>query len=159
MVRDVTLDHQVVISRPERDLHEDLGVAAVEFAFLLSVLLLVLLGWLASWIALATFLVVSNAANAGAMQLMLTTSMPYTDTINAIKAAVVPALNVANLTVALTVNGRSCNSDSTCQTALSAARSKQVSLSVSYPCNLTVANINYAPNGCVVKSTIVVPLQ
>jgi Flp pilus assembly protein TadG len=146
------------------DLHEDSGVAAVEFAFLLLVLVLILVGGLAFSIGLASYLVVSNAATAGAVQLMLTTSMPsasmpYTYAINAINTAVAPVLTIADLTVTLTVNGKSCNSDSTCQTALSAAASKQVSLSVSYPCRLTVMNINYAPNGCAFKSTTVVPLQ
>src|ERR1700730_17332182 len=84
---------------------EDSGVAAVEFAFLLLVLLLILVGGLAFSIGLASYLVVSSAVNAGAVQLMLTTSMPYTHTINAINTAVAPALTVTDLTVTLTVNG------------------------------------------------------
>ena len=145
-------------------MHEGSGVAAVELAFLLPVLLLTLIGGLAFSMGLATYVVVSNAANVGAVQLMLTTSMlgasmPYTYTINAINAAVAPVLTIADLTVTLTVNGKSCNSDSACQTALSVAASKQVSLSVSYPCRLPVMNIDYAPNGCAFKSTTVVPLR
>jgi Flp pilus assembly protein TadG len=151
----VTTLHQAL------DLHEDSGVAAVEFAFLFSVLLLIVIGGLAFSITLANYIVVSNAANAGGLKLVLRggTSTPYTNTINAIYTAVAPTLTTANLTVTLRVDGTLCNSDSTCQTALSAAAARQASVSVSYPCNLAVMNINYAPNGCAFKSTTVVPLQ
>jgi Flp pilus assembly protein TadG len=153
-----------LLLRQAVDPGEDSRAAAVEFCFLFLVLLLILVGGLAFSIGLATYLAVHNAANAGALQLMPSTSMlsgsmPYTSAINAINTAVAPVLTITHLTVTLTVNGRPCNSDSTCQTALSAAALKQVSVSVSYPCRLAVMNIHYAPNGCAFKSTIVVPLQ
>jgi Flp pilus assembly protein TadG len=136
-----------------RAVRDDSGVAAVEFAMLVPVLLLIMLGGLVFTIALQNNLLVANAADVGAFQLTLSrgATTPYTSTINAINGAA-SALNTANLKITLTVNGTSCTSDVTCQTALSGAASKQAGVSITYPCNLNVLQINFAPSGCTLSA-------
>jgi len=130
------------------------GGAALEFGIVLPVLLLVVLGGLAFAITLQNYLVVANAADMAAIQLTLSrgAATPYTSAVNAINAAA-STLTTANLKITVTVNGAACTSDATCQTALSSAASKQASVSLSYPCNLTVLQINYAPAGCSLNAT------
>ena len=92
----------------------------------------------------------------GASQLIVSrgSATPYTTTTGVVNAAAT-GLTTASLTITVKVNGATCASDAACQTALSNAASQQASVSVAYPCNLTVMDVNFAPGGCTLQATIV----
>lgn len=94
------------------------GVVTVEFSFLLPVLLLILLGIAQfSWLV-SNFIIVTHAASVGAHQLASERgySNPYSDTVASITNALGPIH--AGINISASVNGVSCTSDSTCQSAL-----------------------------------------
>jgi Flp pilus assembly protein TadG len=94
------------------------GATIVEFALILPILLMVLFAisqfaWLIS-----NYLMLVNAASVGARVLASERgyASPYTDTKNAILVATQPLKNT--LTIATSVGGAACTSDTTCQTEL-----------------------------------------
>ncbi len=123
------------------------GVSALEFAIISPVLLTILLGIFQFGIAMNDYLVLTNAAGKGALTIALSrgTATPYTATTAAISAAA-PNLTAASIATTVTINGTACSTDSACTTALVAGVSAVVR--TTYPCNLTVMGINYAPSGC-----------
>ena len=127
------------------------GVSAIEFAIISPVLLTILLGIFQFGSAMNDYLVLTNAAAKGALTMALGrgTAAPYTTTISAINAAA-PNLTPSSITTTVTVNGTACATDSACSTALVAGVSAVVK--TTYPCNLTVMGINYAPSGCTLKA-------
>ena len=92
-----------------------------------------------------------NAAAKGALTIALGrgTATPYTTTISAISAAA-PNLTTANITTTVTINGTACSTDATCTSSLVAGVSAVVR--TTYPCNLTVMGVNYAPSGCTLRA-------
>lgn len=128
------------------------GAAGVEFALVVPLLLLVLLGTFVFGITLNNYIMVTNAAQTGTFQLTVSRggSTPYTDTVNAITSSA-PGLIKEQLTISLTVNGTACSSDGGCQTALTSASGKDASVEVSYPCSLIIMQVNYAP-ACTLKA-------
>jgi Flp pilus assembly protein TadG len=134
-----------------RVLKNDKGVSALEFAIISPVLLTILLGIFQFGTAMNNYLVLTNAAAKGALTIALGrgTATPYTTTISAIDAAA-PNLTAANITTTVTINGTACSTDSGCTTALVAGVSAVVR--TTYPCNLTVMGINYAPSGCTLSA-------
>jgi Flp pilus assembly protein TadG len=134
-----------------RLLDDSTGVSAIEFAIISPVLLTILLGIFQFGTAMNDYLVLTNAAAKGALTIALGrgTATPYTTTISAIDAAA-PNLTAANITTTVTINGTACSSDSGCTTALVAGVSAVVK--TTYPCNLTVMGINYAPSGCTLSA-------
>jgi Flp pilus assembly protein TadG len=132
-------------------LKNDHGVSAIEFAIISPVLLTILLGIFQFGSAMNDYLVLTNAAAKGALTIALGrgTAAPYTTTISAITAAA-PNLTPANITTTVTVNGTACSTDAGCTTSLVAGVSAVVK--TTYPCNLTVMGINYAPHGCTLKA-------
>ena len=132
-------------------LKSDHGVSAIEFAIISPVLITILLGIFQFGTAMNDYLVLTNAAAKGALTIALGrgTAAPYTTTISAISAAA-PNLTPANITTTVTINGTACSTDSGCSTALVAGVSAVVK--TTYPCNLTVMGVNYAPSGCTLKA-------
>ncbi len=98
------------------------GTAAVEFALIGPVLLLIVVGVFVFGVALNNYVTLTNAAESGAFQFAFSrgASAPYTDTTNKIKGAA-PNLVPANLTITLSVNGTACTSDSACKSNRSQA--------------------------------------
>jgi Flp pilus assembly protein TadG len=94
------------------------GVAAVEFALVLPILLALLFGTAQFGWLMNNYMVLTNAASLGAHLLASERgyATPYTDTQQAILASTA-ALKSA-LTITMSVGGTSCSSDSTCATAL-----------------------------------------
>jgi Flp pilus assembly protein TadG len=125
------------------------GVGAVEFALILPVLLTIIVGGFVFGTAFNNYVVITNAAQAGTFQLMVSrgTSTPLTGTTNAVYAAA-PGLTQNQMTITLNVNGTACTTDSAC---LTSASGQTASVKVSYPCSLTVLQVNYAPT-CNLKS-------
>ena len=118
---------------PLRYLGEISGAAAVEFALVAPVYLLLIVGSLVFSIVFSNYLTVANAAYAGASQLLLSRSLstPYSLTVLAVDNAAGNFLS-SSLATVVVVNGTSCSSNSTCQTALSNAVSQQAKVTVSY---------------------------
>lgn len=136
------------------------GSVIVEFAAVLPVLLLVLVGVLQFGLFFYQYTALTAATVAGARQFSVSRLDPNaaTDTENAIKdascnwSATSCNLDTANLTITLSVNGTQCNSSSnaatnntTCQNALAAANTynttatsslQAITVTVSYACNL-----------------------
>ena len=127
------------------------GVSAIEFAIISPILMTILLGIFQFGIAMNDYLVLTNAAAKGALTIALGrgTATPYTTTISAINAAA-PNLTTANITTTVTINGTACSTDATCTTSLVAGVSAVVR--TTYPCNLTVMGVNYAPSGCTLRA-------
>jgi Flp pilus assembly protein TadG len=94
------------------------GVAAVEFALVLPLLLALLYGTVQFGWLLNNYLTLTNAASLGARLLASERgyATPYTDTQSAIMNAA--ASLKSSLTITMSVGGSTCSSDSTCATAL-----------------------------------------
>lgn len=141
------------ITRQIVRMRDNSGVSAVEFALSAPLMLTVLVGMFTFGLALNNYVAVTNAAQSAAFQLAVSrgASTPYTTTLNAAYGAA-PNLTKTKLTVTLTVNGSTCSSDTSCSTSLSSAMGKSASVSVSYPCNLQVLQVNYL-NNCSLDSS------
>jgi Flp pilus assembly protein TadG len=130
------------------------GVVAVEFALIAPVLLLLMVGMFVFGVALNNWVILTSAAEAGALQFAISRgnpdNTPWTDTRNAIFNAA-PTLTPASVTITLSVNGTACTSDATCLTALAANAGNPAFVQATYPCmpgnlNLTVYGTQYSPN-------------
>lgn len=128
-----------------RGRHENDGVAALEFAILVPVLVLLIFGGLQFAYTLNNYEALSSATRAGVRQLALSRggATPLTDTQNQIYANA-PNLTRTSFTITLAVNGTTCASDSACSTALVAG--VPATVTTSYPCSLQVGGINFAPS-------------
>ena len=134
------------------------GVSAVEFAVVSPFLLAIGIGMLKFAVAMQQYLLVTNAAAAGAMALGMARGMtvttspaagPYTSATSAITTAA-PGLTSGSITTTVKINGTACTSDSTCSSALVAGAT--VTVKVAYPCDLTVMGVNFK-SSCSLSST------
>jgi Flp pilus assembly protein TadG len=142
-----------------RLLDDTAGMAAVEFAILSPVLLAMLLGMFSFGLAMKDYMVLTNAANQGALTIALSrgTATPYTTTQNAITAATTSLTTSTSVSTTITINSVACTSDSICTTNLVAGRSALVT--ATYPCTLSVMGINYKPNGCTLTASTAQMIQ
>jgi len=127
------------------------GASAIEFALVAPVFLAMSIGMLKFGVAISQYMIVTNAAAAGATTFALSrgTNTPYGTTTTAITSAA-PSLTVASITKTLRVSGTACTDDTTCKTALVAGATATVT--VSYPCDLTVMGHDFKSN-CTVSAT------
>jgi Flp pilus assembly protein TadG len=102
-------------------------------------------------LAMNQYLNLTNAVAQGALTLALSrgTTTPYTATTAAIGSAA-PNLAAANTTITVRINGTACTTNATCSAALIAGQPALVR--ATYPCNLTVMGVNYAPSGCTLSA-------
>jgi Flp pilus assembly protein TadG len=128
------------------------AAVAVEFALIMPVLLLMVVGAGVFGIAIDNYIKLTGAASIGARQLAISRgdATPYTDTVSAIQGAA-PGLTQASLTISLLVNGTACATDAACNSALVAGVPAQVI--ASYPCNLVVMGTNFAPSCTLTANT------
>jgi Flp pilus assembly protein TadG len=141
------------------------GVAAIEFALVLPLLVLLLMGIVQFGLVLASYVQVTNAAGVGAMTFAISRSdeTPWTDTKNAIIAAA-PSLTSSSLTMTFSVNGTACTSDSSCNTALTNAAPSggaltPASVTVTYPCGSMLTGYTFWSSTCQLSSTITEGVQ
>ena len=142
------------------------GIAAIEFALIAPVLLLLLLGMVQFGLTVGNYVMLINAASVGAMQFAISRSdtTPYTDTVSAIKSAA-PTLTPANLTITFSVNGTACATDSACSTALTAAAPSSggslqpAAVTVAYPCGSQLTWYNFWTSTCQLTSTMTEGVQ
>jgi Flp pilus assembly protein TadG len=154
----LTTDGKIVFGFPggptRGRLHaEEAGQSLLEFALVLPLLLLIVTGITTFGIALNNYIILTNSVTVGARLLSISrgqTTNPCSDAATAIQNAA-PTLTPGNLTYSFVLNGTSYTG-STCSSAdaysgaagnLQTGKSAQVT--VSYPCNLQVFGINYAP--------------
>jgi Flp pilus assembly protein TadG len=128
------------------------GIAALEFALIAPVLLLMIFGMATFGIALNNYLTLTDAVRAGSRTLATSRSSatPFSGATNSIYLAA-PTLTSASITITLTVNGLPCTGDAACATTLSASAGDASSVSATYPCNLSVMGYNFAPT-CILTS-------
>ncbi len=132
------------------------GSPAVEFGLIAPVLLLMLFGIVKFGIVLNNYIELSDGVRSGARQLAISrvnagsASTPWTDTNSAVTSSAAN-LTKASITITMTVNGTACTNDSNCATALSAAMGLAASVTATYPCDLSIMGVNYAPS-CVLSS-------
>ena len=69
---------------------------------------------------------------------------------NAAIASAAPSLAAAQTTITVKINGVACTTDATCTAAMVAGLSAVVK--ATYPCNLVVMGVNYAPSGCTLSA-------
>jgi Flp pilus assembly protein TadG len=128
------------------------AATAVEFALLAPVLLVLLMGTAKFGIALNSYVMLTEATADGARYLALSrgAATPYTSTVSQVTAT---ASNLTGtLTITTSINGTACGTDSTCQTALNTAGGLAAKVTATYPCNLTVMGVDFAP-GCTLSSS------
>jgi Flp pilus assembly protein TadG len=158
------------------------GVAFVEFALVLPVLLLVVFGITQFGLIFYHYSLVTNATAAGMRQLSISRldSTAYCDTENTVinasgglggtpgTSGSCPTIN-SNFTITLKVNGTACTSNSACQTALASAYAaatnppEPASVTVQFTCSAEdlIAAPGFAVHlgVCPLSSTMQAPVQ
>jgi Flp pilus assembly protein TadG len=127
------------------------GVSAIEFAIIAPVLLMIVTGVFQFGLAMNQYLNLTNAVAQGALSLAL--SRGNTTSYSAVTAAInsaAPNLVPGQITITVKINGAPCTSDGTCSPLLAAGLPAYVK--ATYPCNLTVMGVNYAPSGCTLSA-------
>lgn len=144
---------QAVLRLPFDIARDCAGSPAVEFALVGPVLLLLMFGIVTFGIAINNYIELTDAVRSGGRTFAISrsSSTPYTSTTSAITSSA-PNLTAAKINTTMTVNGTACASDSACSTALSTAAGGTLTVRATYPCNLTVMSVNYAP-GCTLTAT------
>jgi len=143
------------------------GSALVEFTLVLPVLLFLILGLAQFGLIFYNYILVTNAAATGARQFSISRldTSAYTDTVSAINNA---TTNLSGLTITMSVNGTTCSTNSTCQTALQTAYTaatippEPVSVTVSYTCSSNSIMPTYLINlvgVCPLTSTMQQPVE
>jgi len=128
------------------------GTSAIEFAFIAPVLMLLALGTVQFGLTLHNYITLTDGVRTASRQLAVSRGggTPYSDTIDQIYRSA-PTLTRANLTVALSINGTTCSTDTTCASALAGAQGRPASVSATYPCDLSFMGHDFAP-GCTLSS-------
>ena len=127
-------------------LKNDEGVTAIEFAIISPVLILLMTGVFQFGIAMNQYLNLTNAVAQGALSLALSrgAATSYSAVTAAINSAA-PNLVPGQITITVSINGATCTDDATCSPKLVAGQPAVVT--ATYPCNLTIMGVNYAPGG------------
>jgi Flp pilus assembly protein TadG len=118
------------------------GIAAVEFALLVPVLLVIALGLAQVGWLLSNYVMVANAASAGARYFASQrgTTTPYSGTQTQVQTSAA-VLNTGNLSITASVNGGNCTSDSACASDLTSAASASAVATAA----VTVTYSNFSP--------------
>jgi Flp pilus assembly protein TadG len=132
---------------------DESGAMAVEFALVGPILLVILLGILQFGVTLNNYLELTDGVRVGGRTLAIgrATSTPLTSVTNAVRSAAAN-LTPGSITITASINGASCASDSACTTALASAVGGSATVTASYPCDLDVMGVNFAPH-CTLTST------
>jgi Flp pilus assembly protein TadG len=131
------------------------GATAVEFALLAPLLLFMLFGIIQFGMVLNNYVELTDSVRNGARNFAISrasaSGTPYSTTVSAISAGA-PNLTAGSIVITIRVNGTACTTDSGCTTALSSAAGQTAYVSATYPCNLTIMNVNFA-SGCTLTAT------
>ena len=140
-----------VVSRVWARAGSESGSALVEAAMVLPILLVVVLGIGRFGITFNNYIIVTDAVRAGGRQLALSRGLanPCLAAKNRVLSAAT-SLAPASLTITTVVNSTSYAG--TCNAAVMTVGS-DATVTATYPCDLAVFGINYAP-GCTLTSTV-----
>jgi Flp pilus assembly protein TadG len=135
------------------------GSSLIEFALCLPPLCLLMTGIFAFGIAIGNYVMLTNATSSAAMDLAISrgNTLDPCALASAAVAAAAPTLTSSSLTFAYTLNGTaysgtSCSSSSTTTGAAgNLVQGQAATLTVTYPCNLTVYRANNFSN-CVLTA-------
>jgi Flp pilus assembly protein TadG len=139
-----------IFSRQSK-LPPDAGIAAIEFALLAPAMLMLMLGIAQLGVALFNYLSLADAVSTGTRTFAMSrgAAAPLSATTSIMRAAAA-TLAPANLTIALSVNGVACATDTTCATAL--VSGQPATITATYPCSVLLLGTNFAPN-CLLKAS------
>jgi Flp pilus assembly protein TadG len=135
------------------------GGALVEFALVLPMLLMVFCGIFVFSIAMTNYAQLTESVNTGSRLLAISrgqTLNPCSTTASAVYAAA-PSLTPSKFTFSFVLNGTTypgatCSSSTTTSGAAgNLVQGGTASVTVTYPCNLSVWGVNYAPS-CALKA-------
>ena len=126
------------------------GVAALELGILLPVLLMVLVGIVQAGVLYNNFIELNNAVRV-ASRVFAASRGSATPLSSATSNANASAPNLTSISWTFSVAGTSCGTDAACGSALTAAAGGTAGVAATYPCDLTILGVNYAP-GCTLSS-------
>ncbi len=131
----------------------DSGASAVEFALIVPFLLFLVCGLFQFGITINNYLELTDGVRSGGRQFAISraATTPYTTSVSAVKTSAAN-LTAGSVTVTLSVNSVACASDAACTTALSTASGGTATATATYPCNLSIMGVNFAPS-CTLTST------
>jgi Flp pilus assembly protein TadG len=136
---------------------DDQGLALIEIAMVMPIFLIVMLGIFTFGVALNNQLILTQAVGAGAQylqQIRSNTTNPCADAAARVKSAAT-YLDTTQIVVTVTMNGTTPsqpgNSCSGHQSDL--VQGAPVSVAATYPCNLSIYGVNYAP-GCLLHAQV-----
>lgn len=138
------------------------GNSAIEFALLAPAMFMLLIGMMKVAIVFNNYIEVTNAVRAAsrAFASSRTSATPYTLTSTAICASApnlrpCPGVTGLSFTASTAPAGSTtftaCTTDGGCATALSNNQTGSAQVTASYPCSLTVMNVNFIPS-CTLSS-------
>jgi len=141
---------------PTRTGNREAGSSLIEFALCLPPLLLVMTGIFAFGVAVSNYASLTNAAGIAAMQLSVSRAGPLDPcaTVATAVTAAAPNLIPTNLTYLTIINGTSYSGASCSSSSLTAGaagvltlgKGTQASVTVTYPCHLSIYRINSFAN-------------
>jgi Flp pilus assembly protein TadG len=123
------------------------GSSLVEFAVVVPLLMTLVMAMFVFGIAMNQYLTLTNATASGAQSLATArgqTTDPCNTAVLAIQAAS-PTLTQSNLKFYFAFNGGSLTQESSC-TSQALVEGQNALVKVTYPCNLTVTGVNFAPS-------------
>jgi Flp pilus assembly protein TadG len=138
-------------------LRRDDGAALVELAFVLPLFLLMMLGIFKFGIAISNQLTLTQAVGSSAQflaQSRTTTTDPCGDTFTQLTNSA-PRLNSQNIGFTVTMNGVSpaMTGDSCSGKQTNLVQATPVTVTATYPCDLSVYGVNFAPS-CTLSATV-----
>jgi len=140
---------------------DEQGQAAVEFAIVLPLMLTIILGVVLFGIAINDDVALTFATDTGAQLLSISRGQTTDPCQTASQAAysAAPQLNQANLAFTIVLNGTTVTTNST-QPSCSGSQqylvqSQTAQVTATYPCNITILGVNFAPNCTLTAKTTV----
>jgi Flp pilus assembly protein TadG len=139
----------------------DDGSAIIEFAMVLPMLLVITTGILVFGVAMNNYLQLNNAVSVGARTLAISAQMTLDPcaTASAAITSAVPNLNPSNFTFTYVMNGTSYSGTSCSSASVSTgaagnlASGTTVSVTATYPLNLSIFGQRYSANSAVLSAT------
>lgn len=131
---------------------DERGTSVVELAVILPVLLAIVMGIFTFGVALNNSLMLTQAVGNGAQLLAISrgqTTDPCATAVAAVSSAA--PLLTQTITYTFVLNGTTYTGTSCTAGAANLLQGTQASVSATYPCNLTVYGVNYAPS-CSLKA-------
>lgn len=137
---------------------DERGAVAFEFLLVSPFLLFILFAIVQFGIALNNQLILTAAAEQGALTLAFGrgTTSPYTTAVTAIDNSMVN-LNKSQVTQTVAIGGSTCSSDSACNALLTAGVAASIALS--YPCQLTVMGVTFGGSNCALQASSAATVQ